>query len=58
VSRIRWTPRAADDLQAIRDFFDRDSEHYAALVVQGLVEAVDILELFPHSGRRVPIKAV
>lgn len=54
MSRVRWTPQAAEDLQAIRDFIARDSEHYAALVVQRLVEAVDILEEFPNSGRRVP----
>ena len=54
MSRVRWTPQAADDLEAIRDFFARDSEHYAALVIRRLVEAVDVLEQFPLSGRRVP----
>ena len=54
MSRVRWTPQAADDLQAIRDFFARDSEPYAALVVRRLVHAVDILEEYPLSGRRVP----
>jgi toxin ParE1/3/4 len=54
VSRVRWTPQAADDLQAIRDFFARDSEPYAAVLVRRLVEAVDVLEEFPRSGRRVP----
>jgi toxin ParE1/3/4 len=54
VSRVRWAPQAADDLQAIRDFIGRDSPRYAALVVERIVAAVDILERFPLSGRRVP----
>ena len=54
MSRIRWTPQAVEDLQAIRDFIARDSEHYALLVVQRLVEAIDVLEDFPAVGRRVP----
>lgn len=54
MTRIRWTPQAVEDLQAIRDFIARDSEHYALLVVQRLVEAVDMLEDFPDAGREVP----
>ncbi len=29
VTEVRWTPHAADDLQAIYDFIGRDSPHYA-----------------------------
>lgn len=54
MSRIRWAPQAASDLQAIRDFIERDSPRYAAAVVERIVAAVDVLERFPFSGRRVP----
>ncbi len=47
-------PQAVDDLEAIREFIARDSQHYADLVVERLVTAVDILEQFPQSGRIVP----
>jgi toxin ParE1/3/4 len=47
-------PQAADDLQALHDFISRDSVHYANLVVERLVSAVDMLAEFPLSGRRVP----
>jgi addiction module RelE/StbE family toxin len=51
---VRWTPQAAEDLAAIRDFIARDSPRYAVLVVERIVTAVDILEQFPLSGRIVP----
>ena len=51
---VRWTPQAAEDLAAIRDFIARDSPRYATLVVERIVTAVDILEQFPLSGRIVP----
>jgi addiction module RelE/StbE family toxin len=51
---IRWMPQAADDLQAIFDFISRDSPHYARLVVERLVSAVDVLAEFPLAGRRIP----
>jgi plasmid stabilization system protein ParE len=41
---VRWTPQAAEDLAAIRDFIARDSPRYAAMVVERIVTAVDILE--------------
>jgi len=54
VNRIRWSPRAADDLEAIYQFIARDSEHYARLTVARLVHAVGRLAKFPRSGRVVP----
>lgn len=47
-------PQAFADLASIRDFIARDSEHYAALLVERLVASVDRLENFPLSGRKVP----
>lgn len=54
MSRVRWTPQAADDLEEIRDFIARDSKHYARVLVERLINRVDDLEDFPHMGRVVP----
>ena len=54
MTKVRWTPQAADDLQAIFDFIARDSPHYARLTVEGILGAIDHLERFPQLGRRVP----
>lgn len=54
MTSIRWSPQAADDLVAIRDFIARDSEHYAKLVVQRLAAAIELLASNPKMGRVVP----
>jgi len=54
VTVVRWTPQAADDLQAIYDFIARDSQHYAQLTVEDILAAIDRLGQFPLMGRRVP----
>ena len=51
---IRWSPQAADDLEAVRDFIARDSDHYAKLVVQRIVAAIELLATSPQMGRVVP----
>jgi plasmid stabilization system protein ParE len=42
------------DLEAIRDYIAADSHHYAALVIERIVGAVERLAMFPESGRVVP----
>jgi toxin ParE1/3/4 len=54
VTLVRWTPQAADDLQAIYDFIGRDSSYYAQLTVEDILAAIDRLERFPLMGRQVP----
>jgi len=54
VTRVRWTPQAADDLQAIYDFIARDSPHYAQLTVERILASIDLLEQFPLRGRQIP----
>ena len=54
MTEVRWTPQAADDLQAIHDFIARDSLRYARAEIERILAAVDQLELFPESGRIVP----
>lgn len=51
---VRWTPQAEDDLQAIYDFIARDSQHYAKLVIEKIIYAVDKIEQFPLIGRQIP----
>lgn len=46
--------QAVEDLEAIQAYVARDSEHYAALLVERLFASVDRLGTFPESGRVVP----
>jgi toxin ParE1/3/4 len=54
VNRVVWTRQAILDVEAIRNYISRDSKRYGAVVVEQIVTAVDRLEKFPWSGRRVP----
>ena len=49
-----WTRRAIEDIQTIQRFIEKDSPHYAQLVGQQLISAVERLATFPQSGRIVP----
>lgn len=40
---VRWTPQAADDLEAITDFISADSPHYASLFAIDVLSAVEQL---------------
>ena len=51
---VEWVVAARDDLREIHRFVARDSPHYAELLVDELLAAVDRLERFPLSGRIVP----
>ncbi|MEO6050352.1 MAG: type II toxin-antitoxin system RelE/ParE family toxin [Pyrinomonadaceae bacterium] len=54
MAQIRWTPQAADDLDAIADFIALDSSPYANLFVLNVITSIDRLEQFPMLGRVVP----
>ena len=54
MTAVHWTPQAVEDLEAIREYVARDSEHYAALLVERLFASVDHLVRFPEVGRIVP----
>ena len=54
MTHLLWSPQAVEDVEAIRSFVARDSEHYANLLVERIVAAVDRLDSFPLSGRVVP----
>ena len=52
--KVRWSPRAAADLERICDHIGQDSETYAALFARRVVSLVEGLAEFPRSGRVVP----
>jgi toxin ParE1/3/4 len=54
MAEVRWTPQAADDLEAITDFIATDSQQYARLFAMDVLIAVERLADFPNSGRVVP----
>ena len=56
MAEVRWTPQAADDLEAITKFIAKDSPHYASLFAIDVLSAVERLVDFPESGRIVPEK--
>ena len=51
---LTWSPRAAADLEEIRDYIAVDSAVYADLTVRRLVAAVERLRQFPDLGPVVP----
>ena len=50
MARIIWTTPALEDAEEIRDYIARDSPHYARLVVERIVGAVERLTDYPESG--------
>jgi addiction module RelE/StbE family toxin len=52
--RIIWSQDAAADLEEICDYIAKDSEYYARVFAQGVINAIERLLLFPESGRVVP----
>ncbi|HZL84339.1 MAG TPA: type II toxin-antitoxin system RelE/ParE family toxin [Candidatus Krumholzibacteria bacterium] len=54
MAEIVWSPQSVEDVESIRDYMNRDSPHFAALVAQRIVDAVEHLGRFPESGRIVP----
>lgn len=52
--RVRWSPRAVDDLEAIAAYIALDSHAYAAAVVKAVLSATRNLSRFPFAGRIVP----
>ncbi len=56
MAEVRWTPQAADDLEAIAERIAQDSSHYASLFVMDVLAAVERLAAYPRSGTIVPEK--
>ena len=54
MAKVRWTPQAADDLEAICLFIARDVPRLAAIFADRVVRSTDQLASHPRSGRVVP----
>ena len=54
MARLRWTPQALDDIEAICKFIARDSNHFAHLFANKIFEKAESLGSFPNAGRIVP----
>ena len=54
--QVRWTTPAAQDLEEITQYIQRDSESAALTVAKTLFDAANSLELLPSRGRvgRIP----
>jgi plasmid stabilization system protein ParE len=52
--RIVWTHQALGDLEAVCLFIQCDAPRQAQLFVERVAEAIELLALFPRSGRIVP----
>jgi plasmid stabilization system protein ParE len=54
MAEVRWTPQAADDLDAICLFIARDAPQVAATFADRVLRATDRLANHPGLGRVVP----
>ncbi|MBN1294444.1 MAG: type II toxin-antitoxin system RelE/ParE family toxin [Candidatus Latescibacteria bacterium] len=52
--RITWSPEAAEDLETIAEYIERDSPFYAQAVVVKILAALQDIKQFPYTGRIVP----
>jgi len=52
--KLIWTDPSIEDLRAVRDYIARDSDYYAADLVEQVVLSAERLLRFPKLGRVVP----
>ena len=53
--KVEWSEPATADLEAIRAYIARDSEHYAARFVQQVIKTTRMLQAFPELGQVIPV---
>jgi toxin ParE1/3/4 len=49
--RLRWTPAAADDLQAIADYLDQHFPSFRQSTMREIYETIATLRTLPQRGR-------
>lgn len=54
VQRVIWSLEAAEDLEAIAEYIERDSSRYATVVVEKITMLARSLPTHPRMGRKVP----
>jgi toxin ParE1/3/4 len=51
LKRVRWTPRAADDLENIANYLFDNTPTHAERLIRSLYDAATGLRSFPNRGR-------
>ena len=51
---IRWSPKAAHQLETIVEYIAQDSERYATIFASKLLQIVRSIPTYPVAGRIVP----
>ena len=52
--KVVWSPEALEDLEAIAEYIERDSEFYARAVVNKILDIAKNIKNFPKIGRVAP----
>jgi addiction module RelE/StbE family toxin len=52
--RIVWSNDSLDDVDRIRDYISTDSEFYAQIFIEKIIQMTEKLIDFPRQGRVVP----
>lgn len=52
--KIIWTQRSLTDLKSIAEYISKDSQKYASLTIQRILDVTKYLETNPRIGRMVP----
>ncbi len=54
MATIVWSPKAIHELATICNYIGENSEYYARLFAGNIFKRIELLALFPQSGRVVP----
>ena len=54
IDRIIWSERAWADIDSIIEYISKDSEYYAKNFATKIINAVELLKIFPEMGRITP----
>ena len=54
MAQINWTDQANNDINTIIEFLAAQSQNYAKIQVQRIIEKLELLEKMPRLGRVVP----
>ena len=54
MAKIKWTPKAVEQLEQIIDFISKNSPHYATLTARQIFKRIRLLKKNSRLGRKVP----
>lgn len=54
MAQLRWSPRAAQDLEDICEYIGKGSEHYARVFARQVIALVESIPSHPCAGSIVP----